>query len=301
MTKKPDLSIIILNYNTRELLDGCLRSLEKVRAELSFEVVVVDNGSDDDSVEFVRKKYKWVRLVETGKNLGFARGNNYAKDIINSEHVLFLNSDTVVPAGTLSGSLGYLKKHKLGALGCKLILPDGSLDKDARRSFITPWIGMVHLFLKLDRIFPRSKLFAKYWYGYISDDKIHEVDALQGAFFLTSKDILDKVGWFDEDYFLDGEDIDLSWKIKNSGYKIFYYPKVIITHIKGATKGKNREKKKNVSFGEKLKYRLSGVNSMEIFYCKRLWGNYPLILNYIVLVGIKVLKFLRIINLILFK
>ena len=207
----------------------------------------------------------------------------------------------MVPAGTLSGSLGYLKKHKLGALGCKLILPDGSLDKDARRSFITPWIGLVHLFLKLDRIFPRSKLFAKYWYGYISDDEIHEVDALQGAFFLTTKNILDKVGWFEEDYFLDGEDIDLSWKIKNLGYKIVYYPEVSIVHIKGATKGKNRKSKKYISFNDKLKYRLSGVDSMEMFYRKRLWDRYSLILNYIVLIGIKALKFLRIIKLILFK
>ena len=299
--KKPELSIIILNYNTRELLDGCLRSLEKVINEIYFEVVVIDNGSEDDSVEFVRKKYKWVKIFETGENLGFARGNNFAKDIVNSEYVLFLNTDTVVPAGTLSGSLGYLKKHKLGALGCKLILPDGSLDKDARRSFITPWIGLVHLFLKLDRIFPRSKLFAKYWYGYIPDDKIHEVDALQGAFFLTTKNILDKVGWFEEDYFLDGEDIDLSWKIKNLGYKIVYYPEVSIIHIKGATKGKNRKSKKYISFNDKLKYRLSGVDSMEMFYRKRLWDRYSLILNYIVLIGIKALKFLRIIKLILFK
>jgi len=299
--KKPELSIIILNYNTRELLDGCLRSLEKVINEIYFEVVVIDNGSEDDSVEFVRKKYKWVKIFETGENLGFAIGNNFAKDIVNSEYVLFLNTDTVVPAGTLSGSLGYLKKHKLGALGCKLILPDGSLDKDARRSFITPWIGLVHLFLKLDRIFPRSKLFAKYWYGYIPDDKIHEVDALQGAFFLTTKNILDKVGWFEEDYFLDGEDIDLSWKIKNLGYKIVYYPEVSIVHIKGATKGKNRKSKKYISFNDKLKCRLSGVDSMEMFYRKRLWDRYSLILNYIVLIGIKALKFLRIIKLILFK
>ena len=299
--KKPELSIIILNYNTRELLDGCLQSLEKVINEIYFEVVVIDNGSEDDSVEFVRKKYKWVKIFETGENLGFARGNNFAKDIVNSEYVLFLNTDTVVPAGTLSGSLGYLKKHKLGALGCKLMLSDGSLDKDARRSFITPWIGLVHLFLKLDRIFPRSKLFAKYWYGYISDDEIHEVDALQGAFFLTTKNILDKVGWFEEDYFLDGEDIDLSWKIKNLGYKIVYYPEVSIIHIKGATKGKNRKSKKYISFNDKLKYRLSGVDSMEMFYRKRLWDRYSLIVNYIVLIGIKALKILRIIKLIIFK
>ncbi|KKP87590.1 MAG: Glycosyl transferase, family 2 [Candidatus Nomurabacteria bacterium GW2011_GWC2_35_8] len=88
---------------------------------------------------------------------------------------------------------------------------------------------------------------------------------------ITTKNILDKVGWFEEDYFLDGEDIDLSWKIKNLGYKIVYYPEVSIVHIKGATKGKNRKSKKYISFNDKLKYRLSGVDSMEMFYRKRLW------------------------------
>lgn len=298
---KPDLSIIILNYNTRELLEGCLNSLKKLDSELLLEVIVVDNGSSDDSVAVLKDKYRWVELVETGENLGFAKGNNRAKKYVHADHVLFLNTDTIVPKGTLKETLNYLKEHKLGAITCKLILADGTLDKDARRSFITPWIGLVHLFLKLDKIFPTSKLFARYWYGYIPEDEIHEVDAIQGAYFLSPKKILDKVGWFDEDYFLDGEDIDLCWKIRDLGYKIVYYPKVSIIHLKGATKGKNRKSKKYISFKAKLKYRLSGVNSMEIFYRKRLWKRYPIFINFLVILGIKTLKFFRALNVLILK
>lgn len=298
---KPELSIIILNYNTRDLLDGCLESLFIARKNLNFEVIVVDNGSLDDSIPMTRKKYPWVKVIETGENLGFARGNNRAKSVVKSDYVLFLNTDTIVPKTTLNDTLEYLKKNKLGAITCKLVLADGTLDKDVRRSYITPWIGLVHLFLKLDRIFPKSKLFAKYWYGYIPEDTIHDVDAIQGAFFLTKKDILDKVGWFDEDYFLDAEDIDLSWKINNLGYRLVYYPKVSITHLKGATKGKNRKSKKYVSFKEKVKFRLSGVRSMEIFYRKRLWKSYPLVVNYLVILGIKVIKMVRLFKLLVFN
>jgi GT2 family glycosyltransferase len=298
---KPDLSIVILNYNTADLLEGCLQSLQKVKNEINFEVIVVDNGSTDNSTLMIRKNFPRVRLIENRMNLGYAKGNNCAKDTVRSDYILFLNSDTLVKEKTLRETLLFLKKNGLGAVTCKLVLPDGTPDKDARRSVLTPLIGLIHLFLKLDIIFPRSKIFAKYWYGFIPENEIHEVDAIQGAYFLTSKIILDKVGWFDEDYFLDGEDLDLCWKIKKLGYKIFYYPKVSIIHIKGATKGKNASSKNNISFKEKLNYKLSGVNSMEIFYRKRLWGNYPIFVNYIVILGIKFLKIVRAINVIVSK
>ena len=120
------------------------------------------------------------------------------------------------------------------------------------------------------------------------------------SFFLTRKTLLDKLNWFDEDYFLDGEDIDLCWRIKEDGWKIYYYPKVSIVHMKGATKGKvESERKEKVSLKNRLKYRLSGVNSMEIFYKKRLWSKYPLLLNIVVIIGIKLLKVIRILRVII--
>ena len=294
------LAVIILSYNTKNLLQSCINSLKKSENELNFEVIVVDNSSSDGSIEMVKKEFPWVKLLINRSNLGFAAGNNTARNYCDSEFILFLNSDTLVKKHTLAKTVKYLEEHpKVGAVTCKILLPDGRLDKDARRSFITPWIGLTHLYLQLDRIFPKSRLFSQYWYGYIPENVEHEVDALQGAFFLTRKNVLDGVDWFDEDYFLDGEDIDLSWRIKEKGWKIMYYPEVSIIHIKGATKGKNKETKKYVSLKEKMKYRMSGVNSMEIFVRKRLWKKHPLVFNLFVLSGIRLLKVIRFTKLVL--
>lgn len=299
----PLLSIIILNYNTKDLLSDCLKSLRKVKDELNFEVIVVDNGSSDASIEAIRN-YKLqipnskIKIIENKENLGFGVGNNKARSFVQGKYVLFLNTDTLVYKDTLKTCVEYLESHSdIGALTCRVELQDGSLDKDTRRSFITPWIGFVHIFTGLDRLFPTSKLFSQYWYGYIPDDETHEVDAIQGAFFMSRKKVLDEVGWFDEDYFLDGEDIDLCWKIKEKGYTILYYPEVKILHLKGITKGKNKISKKNVLLAEKAKYRMSGVNSMEIFVRKRLWNKYPLPLMIFVLIGIRLLKLIRYIKL----
>lgn len=301
MQKKPELSIVILNYNTRDLTLDCLASLIKVKNETNFEIILCDNGSTDGSVEAITKKFPGVIIVENRANLGFAKGNNAARKIAKGEYILFLNTDTLVNKGVLAKTIQYLKDYPgVGAVTCKIVLADGSLDKDARRSFPTPWVSLTHLVLHLDKIFPRSKLFAKYWYGYVSPEIIQEVDVIQGAFFLISKKLLDEVDWFSEDYFLDGEDIDLCWKIRQKGYKLVYYPEVYILHLKGATKGKNKKvQKSNVSLKEKMKFRMSGVNSMEIFYRKRLWKQYPLPVNYLVTLGIKCMKLIRVIKLIL--
>jgi len=301
MSKKIELSVVILNYNTRDLTLDCLASLMKVKDEISFEIIVCDNGSADGSVEAIARKYPEVVVVENKANLGFAKGNNTARKVVRGKYVLFLNTDTIVNQGVLSKTIQYLKDHPdAGAVTCKLVLADGSLDKDARRSFPTPWVSLTHLALHLDKLFPKSKLFARYWYGYASPDVIQEVDVIQGAYFLTYKKLLDEVDWFSEDYFLDGEDIDLCWKINKKGYKLIYYPEVYILHLKGATKGKNKKTQKSTaSLKEKMKFRMSGVNSMEIFYRKRMWKQYPLLLNYLVIFGIKCLKLVRIVKLVL--
>lgn len=300
MKNNPNLSIVILNYNTKDLLKDCLLSLDKVKNEVSFEVIVVDNGSTDGSQAMLKKDFSWVKLVENNANLGFAVGNNKARDYCKGEDILFLNSDTIVHKGTLKKCLEYLHENeKVGALTCKTELPNGGVDKDARRSFTTPWVGLTHLVLRLDKIFPKSPIFARYWYGYIPENVTHEVDAIQGAFFLVRNKILDKVDWFDEDYFLDGEDIDLCWKIKDAGWEIIYYPEVSIIHLKGATKGKNKQVKKRAPLAERIKFRMSGVTSMEIFYKKRLWKKYPLPLNLLVIAGIKCLRVIRIIKLLI--
>lgn len=293
------LSVIVLSYNVKDVLYKCLASLKRSIEEIDAEVFVIDNNSTDGSAEMVRRKFPWVRLIVSRENLGFARGNNLAKGKVKGEYVLFLNSDIISNRKAISSSLEYLIKHKdVGAVTCKVVLPDGSLDKDTRRSFVTPWVGLVHLVLKLDKVFPRSRLFGRYWYGYIPEDRTHDVDVIQGAFFLTRRKILDEVDWFDEDYFLDGDDIDLCWKIKEKGWRIVYYPKFSVLHLKGASKGKLKEF--SVSKSDKIKFRSRGVESMEIFYRKKLWKNYPLIVNLLVIAGIRLVKFLRVVKTLIF-
>lgn len=286
LNKMPELSIIILNYNTKELLVNCLKSLSRVAQEVDFEVIISDNGSTDDSLKAVKVLGDLsfnLKIQENQENLGFAKGNNAAKGLCAGKYILFLNSDTEVYSGTLKQTLAYLKENpQVGVVTCKQVMPDGKIDPDSRRSFPTPWIAFTH-FSYLDRIFPQSKIFAQYWYGYRSEDEVFEIDVCQGAYFLTRKSVLDGVGWFSDDYFLDGEDIDLSWKIKEKGLKIIYYPLVSILHIKKATK-------KTI---KNHRYIRAGVDSMEIFYRKYLWRRYPLVVNWLVILGIKLIKLLR--------
>lgn len=289
-TNNLKLSIVIVSYNTRELLSDCLASLEKVQNEVAFEIIVVDNSSSDGSQTMVKENFPSVRLIELPDNLGFSKGNNAARKYCKSEYVLFLNSDTKVHPSTLKQTVEYLDAHTdIGSITCKLILPNGNLDKDVRRSFPTPWVALTHLVFPLDRIFPRSSLFAQYWYGYKSEDEVHEVDVIQGAFHMSRKKVLNEVGWFDEDYFLDGEDIDLCWRIHQAGWKILYYPEVSITHVKKASK-------KNPTKALRRRFIMAGVDAMELFYKKRMKNEYPSFVSALVIMGIRAVKFVRLLK-----
>lgn len=284
MSKKIKLSIIILNYNTNKLLEDCLNSIKKYENEIPLEVIVSDNASSDGSPDMVREKFPWVTLTE-GPNEGFSKGNNRARLLAEGDMVLFLNPDTVVNRGVLKETTDFLMTHKdVGALTCKLVLPDGSLDKDTRRRFPTPWISFNRLILKNGY---------KYWYQDVPDNVIQEVDVIQGAFFLTRKKVLNDVGWFDEDYFFQGEDIDLCWKIREAGWKIIYYPEVFIYHLKGASTGKSKLWKAKISFKHKLRVKLATVEAMELFFKKNLWKKYPVWFDWFVVLGIRIYKVLR--------
>ncbi len=293
MDKKIDLSIVILNYNTKKLLGECLSSLEKYKGDVKFETIVVDNGSTDGSLEYITHKFPSVTLVSNNSNLGFARGNNSARKYCHGKFVLFLNSDTQVYEGTLKKTVTYLEEHtKVGAVTCRTILLDGRDDRDAKRSFPTPWVAFTH-FSGLDKLFPHSITFAKYWYGYRSNDETMEIEVLQGAYALVRKNLLDEIGWFDEAYFLDGEDIDLCWKIKKKGFKIIYLPEVSILHVKGASKGKIVGHNKVLTKEERKRIVNSGVDSMLIFYKKHLQENYSIFITLLVVIGINIIKLIR--------
>lgn len=274
---KPDLSVVLVSYNTKEITANCLASLKK--QDLDLQVIVSDNGSKDGSVEMIKSKYPQVTLIENNKNLGFSMGNNAAKQYISTEYVLFLNTDTVVNKTSIKKPLQYIKEHtEIGAITCRVVLPNGEDDPDTIRSFPFPLTAAKH-FLGLQ---------SEFRYPNLDRSKQHEVDVIQGAFLLTRKSILDKVNWFDEDYFLDGEDIDLCWRIKEAGFKLVYYPKSKITHIKKASKSADRKKS--------LQSVLRGVEAMELFYKKHLSKQYTFLVNGIVFVGIKILKLTRIIK-----
>ena len=287
---KPELSIIILNYNTKELLEDCLNSVKAHMNEVPLQVIVSDNSSNDGSQDMVKKKFPWVDFIE-GPNEGFSKGNNRARPLVKGEMVLFLNPDTIVHDNVFALTTRYLKEHKdVGAVTCKLVLQNGKMDKDIRRRYPTPWISFQHLILGQDK---------QYYYEDIPETATHEVEAIQGAFFLSWKKLLDKVGWFDSAYFFDGEDIDLCFQIHKLGYKLVFYPDTYITHLKGVTKGKVAKWRFKLTDAQRKKIRLAGVASMELFYRKNLWKDYPIWFNYFVLFGINVFKVIRYVRVVL--
>lgn len=292
------LSIIVSTFNIKDLLRDCLESVKRaeiavIKAGYSMEVIVSDNGSDDTD-EMMKKDFPEMKYSRNG-NVGFSRSNNIVRDKCAGKYVLMLNADTTVDENTFVESLKYMEDHKdVGAMTCKIVMTDGSLDKDARRSFPTPWVAFTHMSM-LDRLFPTSKIFAKYWYGYLSPDIEAEVDVLEGAYCLIPKVVMDKIDWYDEDYFLNGEDIDLCWKIKESGYKIMYVPSIKISHYKGAAKGKTQKPGVKVKVDPVIKKKvlLAGADAMKIFYNKHYKKRYPVALTVVILSGIWVMKQIR--------
>lgn len=293
---EPKLSIVIVTFNVKDLTKNCLNSLKDLT--IPAKIVVSDNGSSDGTVEMIKKEFPNALLLDNKDNLGFAKGNNKARKYCKGDYVLILNPDTVVPKNTIEKCIRYMDANAgSGALTCKIELWSGGLDKDCRRSFPTPWVALAH-FAFLDRVFPKIKFLSRYWYSYLSEDVVHEIDVPQGAFCLVRRSIMDKINWYDEDYFLDGEDIDLAYKIKQLGYKIIYYPKVKIIHYKGASKGK-----KGSGFQGKVDSKVrkravySGVESMKIFYRKHYLKKYPWAVNKLVFIGIDAIKTLRLFTL----
>lgn len=292
------LSIIVSTFNIRDLLRDCLESVKRAEPTLknagySMEVIVSDNGSDDTD-EMMKKDFPEMKYSRNG-NVGFSRSNNIVRDKCTGKYILMLNADTTVDENTFVESIKYMEEHnEVGAMTCKIVMTDGSLDKDARRSFPTPWVAFTHMSM-LDRLFPTSKFFARYWYGYLSPDIEAEVDVLEGAYCLIPKVVMDKIDWYDEDYFLNGEDIDLCWKIKEAGYKIMYVPSIKISHYKGAAKGKTQKPGVKVKVDPVIKKKvlLAGADAMKIFYNKHYRNRYPAAMTAVILSGIWVMKQIR--------
>lgn len=290
-----DLSIVIVSYNTKELLSQCLESIKNSKTKLTCETFVVDNASDDGSAELVEKEFKWVFLIKNKTNLGFSKANNLALKKIKSEYVLILNPDTILDIDTISKMHSFMEKNTdISIATCKVIKPDGKLDRDSKRSFPTPWKAFTH-FSQLSKIFPKTKLFDSYYLGYLSQDKQNDVEACTGAFMFIRFDDLKKVGFFDENFFFYGEDLDLCYRFRKIGYKIIYTPITKIIHYKGAASGM-KDSSSHITKATRMSKKKAveeSVRAMEIFYNKHYKNVYPKPLDAVVIFSLKVLKIIR--------
>jgi len=245
------LSIIIVNYNVRYFLEQCILSVQEALKGISGEIIVVDNVSHDSSCEMVRSTFPDVILIENKENVGFSKANNQGVAIAQGEYVLILNPDTVVSEDTFSKILFFAKKKpNLGMLGVKLIDGTGKFLPESKRGLPTPKVA----FNKLFGI--SSTTTGKYYATHLQEDESGTVDILVGAFMLMKRSIYNEVNGFDEDYFMYGEDIDLSYKLLKKGYQNFYFPSTQIIHYKGESTSKD------------AKYLGSFYGAMRIFYKK---------------------------------
>jgi GT2 family glycosyltransferase len=232
---KPELqlSIIIVNYNVRDFLHQSLRSLDKARAGLKSEIIVVDNASGDGSVEMLRSRFPGIRLIANTTNLGFAKANNLALKITRGEYCLLINPDTVVQEDTLRVMLEFFRDNPdVGLAGCKILNPDGTFQLACRRSFPTPWVAFTKLF-GLAALLPKSRVFGIYNLTYLDPDQHYEVDAVSGSFMMVRRKAYQAVGGLDEEFFMYGEDLDWCYRIQHAGWKIYYVPGTSIIHYKG--------------------------------------------------------------------
>lgn len=233
------ISVIIVNYNVEYFLEQCLNSVYKALEKVDGEVWVVDNNSIDGSCAMVKAKFPQVQLIENKVNTGFSKANNQAIALAKGDYVLLLNPDTVVEEDTFKKTVDFMDAHPdSGGLGVKMIDGKGHFLPESKRGLPTPSVAFYKIF-GLSRLFPRSKRFSKYHLGYLDKDKTHEIEILSGAFMMMRKSVLDKIGYLDEDFFMYGEDIDMSYRIILGGYKNYYFPETRIIHYKGESTKKS--------------------------------------------------------------
>jgi N-acetylglucosaminyl-diphospho-decaprenol L-rhamnosyltransferase len=235
-----DLSIVILNYNTREHLRACLESLEcegstsLAGGPLEVEVLVVDNASDDGSADMVAREFGWVRLIRSPHNGGFADGNNQALRRIQGDTALVLNPDTVMPRGGIRQLLACLSAHpEAGVVGPKLLRPDGTMHLACRRSFPTPAVAFYRL-TGVSRLFPRNPRFGRYNLTFVDPDQALEVDSVCGACLLIRRAVIERIGYLDERFFMYGEDLDWCLRTRQAGWTVRYEPGIVVQHQHGA-------------------------------------------------------------------
>lgn len=278
-----DLSIIIVNYNTKKLTKNCIDSVINSTKEIDYEIVVVDNSSDETQVyepsELQKDK---VIIFSDIPNNGFGVACNFGARKSRGNYLLFLNSDTLVQEGTIDKCFKYLKECKdIGILGVKTLLKDGTLDHGCKRGFPTP-SSSLYYFLGLDKKHPENRKYGAYRQTFIDENKTSSVDAVSGSFMMIPKKIYEMVSGFDEDYFMYGEDIDLCYRVKTMGYSVVYFADAVIIHLKGQSGLNNKSPKVIYHF----------YNAMMLFYNKHYKDKYSIFTNIAVYTGIKLKYFI---------
>ncbi len=255
------LSVIIVNYNVEHFLEQCLYSVEKAISGIEAEVLVVDNNSVDGSLAMLSQKFPWVKCIANTQNVGFSKANNQAIRVAKGAYILLLNPDTIVEVDTFSKTISFMDEHAdAGGLGVKMVDGKGNFLPESKRGLPTPEVAFYKIF-GLSKVFKKSRRFGKYHLTYLSKDETNEVDVLSGAFMLMRSETLQKVGLLDEDYFMYGEDIDLSYRINKGGFKNYYFADTTIIHYKGESTKKGS-----------LNYVFVFYNAMRIFARKHFSG-----------------------------
>lgn len=279
------ISVIIVNYNVKYFIEQCLYSVFKSIKKIDAEVWVVDNNSVDGSCALIKEKFPQVKLIENKENLGFSKANNQAIHLSSGEYILLLNPDTVVEEDTLSKVIQFMdNKSDAGGLGVKMIDGKGNFLPESKRALPTPEVSFYKIF-GLSKLFPKSKKFSKYHLGYLDNNKIHEIEVLSGAFMLLRKTTIDKIGVLDEDFFMYGEDIDLSYRIIKGGYKNYYFPETTIIHYKGESTKKGS-----------INYVFVFYNAMIIFAKKHFTSKNAKIFSFLINIAIYFRAFLSILK-----
>lgn len=229
-----DVSIIIVNYNTANLLLRCLDSIRKETSTVIYETIVVDNGSTDGSIDCITREYPNVVLIANDHNSGFATANNQGIAVAKGRYVLLLNSDTVILDGAIDTMVRHMDEHRyIGIAGCLQLNPDMTLQPSCR-SFPSLW----NIFTEstfLYKLLPSTRLFGGYYLSFFRHDHMREIDVVMGSFMFIRREVLNDIQGFDEDYFFYTEETDLCYRARQRGHRSFFCPQARIIHIGGGS------------------------------------------------------------------